>query len=126
MTATTGFSNTRFPCRPPTGMSAPTSGTGADFEQLTYLTAGGLSTPLVTSFRRRSEATIAFTYDALGRLTLKDVPRGGRRRRFRLRPSRPPGLGPLQRDRARHHQRHDALGAAGFDDRHSRGRQPHL
>ncbi|MFL6846101.1 MAG: hypothetical protein ACJ8ER_14610 [Allosphingosinicella sp.] len=49
--------------------SAPTSGTGADFEHYGYDANGN-----VTSFTNRAGETIAFTFDALDRMTAKDLP----------------------------------------------------
>ena len=61
--------NTRFPSPTTDGVSAPTSGAGADYEQLGYDANGN-----VTSRRMRSGDTIGFTYDALDRPIAKDVP----------------------------------------------------
>jgi len=64
-----------------TYMPSPTTDNASsttDYEEMTYATAsvGGntLSTPLVASVRRRDGASIAFSHDALGRLTLFDRP----------------------------------------------------
>jgi RHS repeat-associated protein len=61
--------NTRFPSPTTDSVSAPTSGTGADYEQLTYDAAGN-----VTNRRLRDNSDIGYTYDALGRLIVKVVP----------------------------------------------------
>ncbi|HYE27783.1 MAG TPA: RHS repeat-associated core domain-containing protein [Allosphingosinicella sp.] len=53
---------------PDTAKGAGTSSTG-DYEQLGYDAGSN-----VTSFRNRANETIAFSYDALGRLTLKNLP----------------------------------------------------
>jgi RHS repeat-associated protein len=58
----------------------PTKGAGAsngsDYEQNTYesLAGGTRTSGLVASFRNRANETIAFTFDALGRPILKDLP----------------------------------------------------
>jgi RHS repeat-associated protein len=69
--------NTRYPL-PAKGAnaSAPTSGPGADFEQLGYESVGGgtRTSHLPVSFRNRAGETIVSTYDALGRLAFKDLP----------------------------------------------------
>jgi len=66
------LSQTQYPS------STKGSGTSnsSDYEQLTYeTTAGGTKTSAtVASFRNRANETIGFTYDALGRLTTKDLP----------------------------------------------------
>ncbi|HLL30424.1 MAG TPA: hypothetical protein VK403_05460, partial [Allosphingosinicella sp.] len=56
--------------------SAPTSGNGADYEQLTYETfaSGTRTSGLVTAFRNRAGETIGFGHDALGRQISKDRP----------------------------------------------------
>jgi RHS repeat-associated protein len=68
------LSQTQFPSAT---QGAGTSN-GSNYEQFTYLTAtvGGMSqsTPLVASRRLRDGNSIAFTYDALGRITEKDLP----------------------------------------------------
>jgi RHS repeat-associated protein len=68
--------NTRYPSPTTDGVSAPTSGAGNDYEQLTYATAtvdlSPVSTSLVSSRRLRNGNSIAYAYDALGRLTSKD------------------------------------------------------
>ena len=61
--------NTRFPSKTTDGVSAPTSGAGADFEQFTYDAGSN-----VTSRMLRDGQSIGYAYDALGRLTSKDVP----------------------------------------------------
>ncbi|HEV2818085.1 MAG TPA: RHS repeat-associated core domain-containing protein [Allosphingosinicella sp.] len=63
---------TRFPS---TTQGAGTSST-TDYEQLTYETvAGGTrASPLVASRRLRDDTSIGLTYDALGRLTERDMP----------------------------------------------------
>jgi YD repeat-containing protein len=53
-------------------VSAPTSGTGADYQQLGYDAGGN-----VTTRRLRSGETLASNYDALNRLTLTDMPNSG-------------------------------------------------
>jgi RHS repeat-associated protein len=69
------LAKTRFP---DTTKGAGTSST-TDYEQLTYesLAGGTRTSNLVTAFRNRANQTIAFGYDALGRLTAKDVPEAG-------------------------------------------------
>jgi RHS repeat-associated protein len=69
--------NTRYPLKSKgANASAPTGGTTADFEQLTYesLAGGARTSPLVVSFRNRAGESIGFGYDALGRQTAKDLP----------------------------------------------------
>jgi RHS repeat-associated protein len=61
--------NTRFPSPTTDGVSAPTSGTGADYEQLGFDAGGN-----VTTRRLRSGETLAFTYDALDRLVHTEMP----------------------------------------------------
>jgi len=61
--------NTRFPSPTTDGVSAPTSGTGADYEQLGYDAGSN-----VVSRRLRDGTTIGYTYDALNRLTMKNLP----------------------------------------------------
>jgi RHS repeat-associated protein len=62
--------NTRYPLQAKgSNASAPTSGATADFEELGYDADGN-----VTAFRNRAGETIAFAYDALGRMMLKDLP----------------------------------------------------
>ena len=61
--------NTRFPSPTTDGVSAPTSGTGADYEQLGYDANGN-----VVSRRLRDGQSIGYGYDNLDRLTLKNVP----------------------------------------------------
>lgn len=58
--------------------STPGTSSTTDYEELTYATASGgtLSTPLVASVRHRDGRSVAYTYDALGRVTLKDPPAG--------------------------------------------------
>jgi YD repeat-containing protein len=69
------LSKTRFP--------SPTKGAGTssttDYTQPTYesLAGGTRTSNLVASFRNRANQTIALSYDALGRPTLKDVPEAG-------------------------------------------------
>ncbi|HEY0411754.1 MAG TPA: RHS repeat-associated core domain-containing protein [Allosphingosinicella sp.] len=66
------LAKTRFP---DTTKGAGTSST-TDYEQPTYeTTAGGTRTSTtVASLRNRANETIGFAYDALGRLTAKDLP----------------------------------------------------
>ncbi len=69
--------NTRYPVATKGALaSAPTSGAGADFEQLTYesLAGGTRTSPLAVAFRNRAGESIGFGYDALGRVTSKDLP----------------------------------------------------
>jgi RHS repeat-associated protein len=61
--------NLRYPSPTTDGVSAPTSGTGNDFEQFGYDAGSN-----VTSRRIRDGSTLSFTYDALDRLTVKTVP----------------------------------------------------
>ncbi len=63
---------TRFP---DLTQGAGTSST-ADYEESTYesLAGGTRTSNLVAAFRNRAVETIAFTYDALGRLTFKNLP----------------------------------------------------
>jgi RHS repeat-associated protein len=66
------LAKTRFPN---TTKGAGTSST-TDYEQPTYETfaSGTKTSHLVTAFRNRAPETIGFGYDALGRLTSKDLP----------------------------------------------------
>jgi RHS repeat-associated protein len=69
--------NTRYPVATKGALaSAPTSGSGADFEQLTYesLAGGTRTSPLVVAFRNRAGESIGFSYDSLGQVTAKDLP----------------------------------------------------
>jgi len=62
--------NTRYPVAAKGALtSAPTSGSAADYEQLTYesLAGGTRTSPLVAAFRNRAGQSAAFGYDALGR-----------------------------------------------------------
>ena len=61
---------TRFPSPTTDGVSAPVSGTGADYEELAYEPAPGgtLTTNLVSSRRGRDGAVITYFYDGLDRL----------------------------------------------------------
>jgi RHS repeat-associated protein len=67
------LSRTRMPDPATPGTSSTT-----DYEELTYATAtvglSTVSTPLVASRRLRDGNSIAFSYDALGRPTLKNLP----------------------------------------------------
>ncbi len=65
MTGSIALSKTRYP---DTTAGAGTSST-SDYEQLTYDAGSN-----VTSRRLRDGQSIAYAYDALGRLTLKDRP----------------------------------------------------
>jgi RHS repeat-associated protein len=67
------LSRTRMPDPATAGTSSIT-----DYEELTYATAtvggGTVSTPLVASRRLRNASSIGYSYDALGRLTGKNLP----------------------------------------------------
>jgi RHS repeat-associated protein len=58
--------------------STPGTSSTTDYEELTYVTASGgtLSTPLVASVRHRDGRSVGYSYDALGRLAVKDLPTG--------------------------------------------------
>ena len=58
------LSQTQYPSKTVDGQSNP-----GDYEQLTYDASSN-----VTAFRNRANQTIAFSYDALGRLTTKNLP----------------------------------------------------
>ena len=61
--------NTRFPSKTTDGVSAPTSGTGADFEQLTYDAGSN-----VTSRLLRDGQSIGYAYDFAGAIDFKGCP----------------------------------------------------
>jgi len=64
---------TYFPMPTPRGAGISN---GADYEQLAYesLTGGTHTSPLVVAFRNRANQSIGFSYDALGRQIVKDLP----------------------------------------------------
>ncbi len=61
--------NIRMPSPTTDGVSAPTSGTGHDYEQFGYDDAGN-----TTSVLLRDGTSIGYTYDHLSRLTAKNLP----------------------------------------------------
>jgi RHS repeat-associated protein len=67
------LSRTRMPDPATAGTSSTT-----DYQELTYATAtvggGTVSTPLVSNLRLRDNTNIAYTYDALNRPTVKNLP----------------------------------------------------
>jgi RHS repeat-associated protein len=74
------LAKTRYPTKtsaqPPVSASGDPNVAGHDYEQLVYeTTAGGARTSAtVASVLNRAGETIAFSYDALGRLAFKDLP----------------------------------------------------